>query len=556
MTLRAQTELRLGNGALFANRRREMLLGALVTATVASLLLAFGPAPGDAPAHLYRTFLVRDGVFVWDNFWYEGHYPLASYSLLYYLPAALFQNLPLVFVAAVVSTMLFASIAHREWGAAAIWPTRVFGVLAAAPLFTGLYSYSLGFTAMLGVLWALQKKRIWVAIGLAALTLGFSPLAFAFLCLILGAVIVAHRRLTRSTVLFGVALVAIASVEVGALLAFPSPGVYPFHGIALFSVLVVSALGTLLARRSHAGAPFAAFFVLWALSSVVAYVVPTPLGDNWTRLSAFIFPLMLMTASLASFRPRRLVVVALAAAFAFNVVPYALLIPYRLDGRPASERFWRPAISFVSRNSGPNFRIEVVPTSSHWESYWLPSAGFPLARGWYRQLDMVDNPILYSKHVDAAQYRHWLRSVAVKYVLIPATHLDPRGGPTEARLVRSSGSGLVLVYRSQNWTIYELPHPTPLLTGPGKATLTHFGHSSIAGQVSKPGRYLLRVHYIPYWKMVGTGCVRHGPAKMTWLELSAAGPFSLTVPDTPTALFDAATDGHKGSCLAPVGPVF
>ena len=61
----------------FVPRRRELLIGAAVTAAVAGALLLLGPAPGDAPAHLYRTLLVRDGTFVWDNFWYAGDYPLA-----------------------------------------------------------------------------------------------------------------------------------------------------------------------------------------------------------------------------------------------------------------------------------------------------------------------------------------------------------------------------------------------------------------------------------------------------------------------------------------------
>ena len=80
--------------------RRELLIVAALTAGFAALVHAIGPAPGDAPVHLYRTFLVRDGALIWDNFWYAGTYPLASYSLLYYLPAALIGNLPLVFAAA------------------------------------------------------------------------------------------------------------------------------------------------------------------------------------------------------------------------------------------------------------------------------------------------------------------------------------------------------------------------------------------------------------------------------------------------------------------------
>src|SRR5690242_13744110 len=94
-----------------APSRRELAVGAVVTALVAGALLLLGPAPGDAPAHLYRTFLVHHGWLVWDNFWYAGDYPLFSYSVLYPPASAVFGNLPLVFAAAVVSTLLFGGIA-------------------------------------------------------------------------------------------------------------------------------------------------------------------------------------------------------------------------------------------------------------------------------------------------------------------------------------------------------------------------------------------------------------------------------------------------------------
>src|ERR1700680_510491 len=38
--------------------RRELALASLLAATGMVFLYGFGPAPGDAPAHLYRTFLV------------------------------------------------------------------------------------------------------------------------------------------------------------------------------------------------------------------------------------------------------------------------------------------------------------------------------------------------------------------------------------------------------------------------------------------------------------------------------------------------------------------
>lgn len=543
------TSVPAGSALLSDERRnREILLGAVATATIAAVLLAWGPAPGDAPAHLYRTLLVRDGTFVWDNFWYSGDYPLASYSLLYYLPAAVLGNLPIVLAGAVASTVLFGSLALREWGKAALWPTRAFGVLAAAPMFTGLFSYSLGFATMLGALRALQARRTALTILLAALTLGFSPLAFTFLVLLLLAVALTRQHVTRRSVLLAAAVLAIAGVELAALAAFPSKGVYPFHTIDFLAVEGVSVCGALLARRTHAGAPLLAFFGFWGLASVVAYLVPTPFGGNLTRLSAFIFPVMLLAAGLAGFRPRGLVALALAGAFAYNITPYLLLVPYRLDNRPASVRFWSSAIEFLHQHSEPGFRVEVVPTAAHWESYWLPRAALPLARGWYRQLDMVDNPILYKKHLDAAAYREWLRSVAVKYVVVPKTVLDPDGGPSEAQLVGSPASGLVLAYRGRNWTIYRLPGATPLLTGPGGATITSFGHTEIAGRVSAPGTYFLRAHYSSYFQLRGRGCLKRGPGSMTDLVLRQAGRFRVTVATSPDAMLDASVHSSSSSC--------
>jgi hypothetical protein len=522
----------------------ELALCAVLTASVAALLLAFGPAPGDAAVHLYRTFLVRSGTLVWDNFWYEGDYPLASYSLLYYFPAALVGNLALVLGAAVASTVLFASIARREWGSVALWPSRVFGICAAVPLFTGLYSYSLGFAAMLGTLRALQSRRPVVACVLAALTLGCSPLAFAFLCLLLAAVFVARRRLTSSAVAIGVAIALLALFEVVVMRVFPSKGFYPFHSINLVGVLGVCALGALLSRRAHADV-LAAFFVLWGIGALVAAAIPSPIGGNWTRLSEYVFPVMLLAASLARFRPRLLVGLALAGALAYTVVPDLLLIPYRLDNRPAGASFWQPALGYLDTHAQMGFRVEVVPTAEHWESYWIPRSGFALARGWYRQFDEVDNPVLYRSRLRAGPYRQWLRSVAVEYVLLPSTRLDFVAAPQEARLLRSGRSGLDVAFRSANWTIYRLPKPTPLLTGPAPARIVSFGHTTIGGLVSAPGTYLLRTHYVSFWNVTGRVCLRPGPDQMTYVHASAPGRFTLAVGSSGDAVVRAATGGDS-----------
>jgi hypothetical protein len=531
-------------------RRREVFIAAAVTAIVAAFVIAVGPAPGDAAVHLYRTYLVRHGIFLWDNYSYAGWYPLTSYSLLYYLPTVVVGNLPLVFASAVASTVLFASIAMEEWGRAALWPSRVFGVLAAAPMFTGLYAYSLGFTAMLATLKLLQMHRHRLAIIPAILTVGFSPLAFAFLCLIVVSYAVARRGMSRRGMWFAAGLVIAAAVEGAALLLFKTnQGVYPFHWEDFVSVMIVSVLGFILARRARAAAPLMVLFALWGIGSVFFYFVASPLGDNWTRLDAFVFPVMLLTAALADFKPRGLVVAACTLALAYNLVPYFLLIPSRLNNNTQQVSYWVPAIHYLQDHLEPAYRVEVVPTAEHWEADWIPKAGIPLARGWYQQIDEVNNALFYSNSLDAHTYVAWLRQSAVRYVVVARNApLDWHGGPREAQVASSRAAGLKPVFRSENWLIYELPNATPLLTGPSSPVVTTFGHTVTSGRVFGAGHYLLREHYNPYWHLKGAGCVAPGPDQMTVLDLSRAETFSLTAPATPQSLVGQIVHGKPTNC--------
>jgi hypothetical protein len=520
---------------LVSPRREALLAGALACAG-AALLILLAPPTGDAPAHLYRTLLVREGVLVWDNLWYGGHYPLASYSLLYYLPAALVGNLPLVFAAVVLSAAFFASLVETEWGAAGRWPARVFGVLAAGPIFVGTYSYALGLAAGLGALCALQRGRRWLAAGAAALTLGFSPLAFVFLCLMLLALFLVRRR-PRHTVAFAAAIAAIAAVQLAVLVFFPSSGPYPFRLLELGAVLGVSFLGAVLAARSRLGALLATFFLVWGAASVLMFLIATPVGENLTRLRSLVFPLMLLTAFVARFQPRWLAAVALSTAFAYNVAPYAAPMIERTDLRPAHRAFWAPALDYLGERSGPGYRVEVVPTFDHWEAYWLPRAGIPLARGWYRQIDIARNELFYERPLAPAAYRAWLREMGVRFVVLPQTRLGQKGEEREAVLLRSGRSGLRAVFSDENATIYELGSAQSILTGPASPFVTRFDHSRVEGVLAAPGAYRLKVRYTRYWRVrAGAVCVERAADGMTRLSATRPGRFVLSVPEQPASL--------------------
>ena len=106
--------------------------------------------------------------------------------------------------------------------------------------------------------------------------------------------------------------------------------------------------------------------------------------------------------------------------------------------------------------------------------------------------------------------------------------LDTDGAGAEARLLRSGTSGLEVVARRGAWTIYELPDPTPLMTGPGAARITAQGHAELTGTVSAPGLYTLRVRWMPYWTLSGVAdCVQPGPEGQTLVRATGRGGFSL-----------------------------
>ncbi|MFN2469647.1 MAG: hypothetical protein ABR583_01380 [Gaiellaceae bacterium] len=522
---------------LVAVRRREWLLVGLIASAAAAALALIGPDGGDTPAHLYRTFLVDQGVYLWDNLWFAGQYPLVSYSLLYYLPAALVGNVPVVIASVIASAVLFERVCRHEWGDAAMWPARVFAVLAAGPLFTGTYSYAAGFATLLATLAALQSGRVSTAVGCAALTLGFSPLAFVFLALVLAALVVARRPLGRKAALFGGGLVVAITIEVTALHLFPTGGRYPFRLFELAVVLVVAGLGLAIASRAPRGGVLAALFGCWLAASVLLFLVPEPVGENVTRLRSIVFPLMLLTALLARFRPRSLVVLGLGFALAYNVVPYAATVPARLDDTRASqEAFWAPAIGFLREHRALEFRVEVVPTYDHWESYWVPRSGFALARGWFRQQDLAENRVLYRQPLSPAAYRAWLRRMSIRYVLLPRAPLAQKGAIREARLLRSGGAGLPVVFRSTDWTIYQFRDARPLLTGPAEARVWAFAHDHVAGWVGARGTYRLGVRHMPYWRVQGPVCIQRAPDGMTWLRARRRGGFVLTLDGGPGAL--------------------
>src|SRR5262249_3400403 len=144
-----------------------------------------------------------------------------------------------------------------------------------------------------------------------------------------------------------------------------------------------------------------------------AFAVPSELGANVERLRYAAIPVGLLLASLRGWRPLWFVLPAVALTISWNVTPLVKSFASGERDAAAPPSYWVPAIGFLHRHLSPDYRVEAVDTVGHWSAAYLPEAGIPLVRGWYRQADFPDNAILYHRF-GAAAYVRWLRNLGVR----------------------------------------------------------------------------------------------------------------------------------------------
>jgi hypothetical protein len=311
---------------------------------------------------------------------------------------------------------------------------------------------------------------------------------------------VTQERTPRAA-LPGVAVIAAAAVPVLALaIAFPEGGNEPFVFSALWPIVLVSLLIIpAIPRRDSALRAGAA---LYALGCLASYVVPSPVGSNATRLGP------LLAGPLVALLWWRRRTVALLA-----VAPVLLYLQWQApvrDVRTADDNsevtfaYFQPMMTYLSRQPGPPFRIEIPFTLFHWEAYEV-APEFPLARGWERQLDTKYNALFYDGRLTPARYDAWLHQLAVRYVAVSDAELD-NSAKQEVALIDRGLPFLRLVFRTPHWRVYAVRDATPIASG--SASLTTLGANSLQLQARATGTTELRVRWSPYWKITqGSGCV-------------------------------------------------
>jgi hypothetical protein len=529
----------------------------LVCAVLAgSVALGFGllaVPSGDAPSHLFQTWLYSHGGFeVWNNYWYAGRYEFVNYSVFYYPLAAYLGQLGVLVPAAALLGAGFALACGGEWGRAARGPSIAFAITGPFIMMSaGVYPFLAGAACGLLAL-ALIGRRQRAAFAVAVFaTLAFSPLAFAILCALLAGALLGqaqpHLAIRRHRVAVA-AVVAVFLTGVFMQRAFPSSGWYAYDLADAAIVLVFSLAGLWVTGTSPRARSLRMLFAAYLALNLIAFLLEGPVGSNPNRLFAIAgAPMLWLAANIGPRRSRLVVIPLIAACVAVQVGPQVRDAYSAWTNPAAKASYWKPAIAFLQEHAQDvsGYRVQAVATWGHWDAYYIAGQRVPLARGWFRQEDFPQNSVLYDRNLTAVAYQSWLRSVGVRYVLLPDAPLD-FSSTGEARLLRSGRSGLVVVGRTKHWTFYELPEATPIVTAPPgiEGKLVSLDQQNVELWTSAPGTYVVRVRYSPYWRAVPSWtCISKAPGGMTKITVPTRGYVKLAVePDAGAVAANTVSD--------------
>jgi hypothetical protein len=526
---------------------REAALSAGVAAGFAALLAWAGPPGTDLAAHAYqRTLFLHHGFTLWNNFWYAGRYSFVTYSLLYYPLAGAFGIRPLAVATVGAATLAFAVLVWKEWGPRARWSSRTFAVVWAGLVLSAAFPFALGAALALLAIWALQARRPWRFAALAALSAAASPVAFLLLAVLVVGMAIGRRSDRWLQVAVGGALLGVGLVEVLLLRAFPGSGSYPFSAAELAAACTYCALSTLFTWRVERARTLRWVFPVYGVACLTFFFVSSGVGENIARLRYAAIPITVLVLSLRDWRPRLPALVVLALAISWNVTPLAESYARSAADPAAHASYWQPAIAFLRGRLTPSYRVEAVDTADHWAAYYLPRAGIPLARGWFRQNDFPQNKVLYDD-LGPGAYLRWLRSLGVRYVVLTQAAPD-YSARAEAAMVGGRRSPLRRVLHTRELDVYEVPRPVPIVTGPARGRVLELTESRIVVRVNAPGTYRIAVRFSRYWEP-SAGCVGRGEDGMIRLRAPRAGRVEVDFsPDAGSAL--AALTGRAAPSCA------
>jgi hypothetical protein len=526
--------------------RRAVVATLVAAIALASAWLAAPPMGTDLSAQVARAdFFDSYGWAPIDFRWYGGVSP-HGYSLVTPPLMAWLGPRPVGALAALISALAFVVLLLRT---AAPRPL-LGGVIGAAcfvgNLVSGRITFAVGVALGLLALTCLLRRSCssardispitghngvhYCKIGaggiLAALAAAASPVAGLFLGLA-GVALLGTGK--RGPAWGGVALIAGAAVPMAVMAGlFGSGGSMNMTRSDMVHAAVASlAVAALVPRRAiRVGA------LLSAAGVLAAYLLPTPVGLNATRLATmFALPLVAAYATL----PRRLPQLRPAAVW---LVPVLALLAWwqppvvdrdlaTIDEPSASAEFFAPLERELASRR-PAGRVEVVPTVNYWESAYVA----PLARGWLRQADLRWNPLFFDRTLDADSYHRWLVDNGVAHVALVNTEVSWVGS-REAQLVQQGLPYLTAVWSNEHWTLYEVAGATGVVEGP--AALVETSAGGLVFDASEPGEVLVRVRWSRWLALAGPDGACLAPAAGEWTTVRVTEPGTYRIAGALTA---------------------
>jgi hypothetical protein len=505
----------------------------------AIVYLIWQPRTVDLAAHVFRADLFgQQGFTIWNGQWYGGHhtpaYSIISPPLAWYLHPTV-----ALAIAAVACASLFPPLARRAFGdRQARWGSIWFGLGTATLLFTARLPFAIGVAFGLAALLALQRRHYAWAIVFAILCPLGSPVAGLFLAMAGVAVALAEGG-DRAKRREGIAIAAAAFIPPAFLSwAFPEGGWAPFPTSAYLPIPVFAVACLIVLPREQRALRWGA--VLYGVGATIALPLETPMGGNAVRLGALFGGPVLLCALWGRPAWRKVwVAPLLVAGFAglafWQWSPAVRDVKKYIEDPAAKSDYFEPLRQFLYTLPDQR-RIEIPFTRSHWEGAEIATQ-VPLARGWLRQLDTGLNPIFYKGHINRLTYASWLADNAVRYVALPSAKPD-KSSYGERALIEKGLPYLRLRWKSDDWRVYEVLLPTPIVIPQGNAriVLEQFGSDELLLDVKRPGDAIVKVRWTPYW-FASHACVEPDGE---WTRVSAdkVGFLRLSTRFAPERLFE------------------
>ena len=532
--------------------RPDWLPAVALSAGLALAMLAWNPQVGDLAAQVFRTELFQEGgLGIWNGTWYGGHYTL-TYSVLFPPLAALLGPRTVGVLAVIASAYLFDRLVRDRWGDSARWATLWFAAGVVTLLADGQLTFSLGVVFGLATLRALQRHRQAAALALAAGCALSSPVAAVFLAGVLVAGSVDLRRPRVAGVhphAIQVACVGFGLVLIPNLL-FPGAGQFPFVFSSYIAVPLWCGSALLLTRHlREEEAELRQILIAYTVAATALWLLPNAMGGNAVRLGA-LFGGPILAAVLLAHRPRApiwFVAIFLAGSLYWQLNASVTQIARSVGDPSTKAAYFEPLAHWLRANGGVGARVEVPPTANHWESAYL-SPEVELARGWLRQIDTTRDDIFYDDdgNLRSSEYRAWLYDNAVRFVAVPDAPLD-YSSVGERRLILSEPSYLRLRWRSPHWRVYAVLEHAPLVEPEGNAAarVLQVGRQGFTLDVVRPGDFLVRVSFTPYWSIgQGDGCLlRRG--EWTLARAESPGVFHVGADFSLARAWNAVTGARK-----------